>query len=297
VPPPPTAGDHILDYLRAQVTAIVELDPAVRRDLPDSVHRMRVATRRLRSAFRSYRKLLDRAVTDPVGEELKWLAAELGIDRDREVLTGRIQAGLDGLPRHLAVGPVRGRLRTWSAARRQGSRRRLIAVLDGKRYLALLDTLDALLAEPPLRPAAAKPPEAVIPDVVRGDFDRLAGFVADALARPSSAEKDLAMHEARKAAKRTRYSAEAARVPVGKPAKRFAARMTEIQELLGDHQDSVVVREALRDLAAQSAAAGENAFTFGLLYGREEARSAECERELPGLWERVSEPALRRELG
>ncbi|WP_419994900.1 CHAD domain-containing protein [Streptomyces boninensis] len=296
-PPPPTAADHILDYLRAQVTAIVELDPAVRRDLPDSVHRMRVATRRLRSAFRSYRKILDRAATDPVGEELKWLAAELGIDRDREVLTARIQAGLDGLPRTLTAGPVRGRLRTWSAARRQGSRRRLVAVLDGKRYLTLLDTLDALLADPPLKPAAAKPPEAVIPDVVRRDYERLAAYVADALDRPSSPETDLAMHEARKAAKRTRYAAEAARAAVGKPAKRFAARMTEVQELLGDHQDSVVVREALRDLAAQAAAAGENAFTFGLLYGREEARAEACERELPELWERVSEPGLRAELG
>lgn len=70
-----TAGDHVLAYLRAQRDAIVQLDPAVRRDLPDSVHRMRVATRRMRSAFRSYDKVLDRAATDPIGEELKWLAA------------------------------------------------------------------------------------------------------------------------------------------------------------------------------------------------------------------------------
>ena len=64
-PSPRTAGDHVLAYVRRQVTALVELDPAVRRDLPDSVHRMRVATRRLRSAFRTYRKVLDRTVTDP----------------------------------------------------------------------------------------------------------------------------------------------------------------------------------------------------------------------------------------
>ena len=106
-----TAGDHVLAYIRHQAEAIVALDPAVRRDLPDSVHQMRVATRRLRSALRTYRKILDRGVTDPVGDELKWLAAELGIDRDQEVLDARLRARLDGLPRTLVLGPVRGRLR------------------------------------------------------------------------------------------------------------------------------------------------------------------------------------------
>ncbi|NEE31542.1 CHAD domain-containing protein, partial [Streptomyces sp. SID7982] len=87
---PSTAGDHVLAYVREQIATIVRLDPAVRRDLPDSVHKMRVATRRLRSTFKTHRKILDREVTDPLGAELKWLAAELGLDRDQEVLDERI---------------------------------------------------------------------------------------------------------------------------------------------------------------------------------------------------------------
>lgn len=117
-PRPRTAGDHVMEYVRDQITAVVALDPAVRRDLPDSVHQMRVATRRLRSAFRTYRKILDRTVTDPVGDELKWLAAELGIDRDQEVLDERLCARIADLPRTLVLGPVRSRLRIWSVARR-----------------------------------------------------------------------------------------------------------------------------------------------------------------------------------
>ncbi|CAM5414379.1 Peptidoglycan glycosyltransferase MrdB [Streptomyces antimycoticus] len=58
--------------------------------------------------------------------------------------------------------------------------------------------------------------------------------------------------------------------------------------VLGDHQDSVVVRRALQALATQAHGAGESDFTFGLLYGREEARAAARERELPGLWADVS---------
>ncbi|MFF8710970.1 CHAD domain-containing protein [Streptomyces sp. NPDC015184] len=296
-PAPTTAGDHVLAYVRRQTEAIVALDPAVRRDLPDSVHQLRVATRRLRSALRTYRRILDRDATDPVGRELKWLAAELGIDRDQEVLDARLRGHLDELPRTLLFGPVRGRLRIRSTARRAGSRRRTVAVLDGKRYLALLESLDALLTDPPLLPAASRAPGRALPRALLKEYGRLAKRVGHALDLPPGHDRDLALHEARKAAKRTRYAAEAARPALGRPAKRFAKRMKAVQSLLGDHQDSVVAREALRTLAAQAHVAGESAFTWGLLYGREEAAAAARERELPGVWERASRPKLRSALG
>ena len=281
---PVTSGDHVLAYVRAQRDAIIELDPAVRRDVYDSVHRMRVATRRMRSAFRSFGKVLEPAVTDPIRDELKWLAGELGVDRDQEVLTERLNAALDALPRAQLTGPVRTRLRTWSHARRSGSRRRLIAVLDGRRYLDLLTTLDTLLATPPLLKAASGDPEKVISKAVRKDFDKLSGLVAEAIEAPPGPDRDLAIHEARKKAKRTRYSAEAATPALGKPAKSLTSDMKSLQSLLGEHQDSVMAREALRDVATQAHAAGESAFTYGVLYGREERAAEAVEAELPGAW-------------
>ncbi|MFI7415404.1 CHAD domain-containing protein [Streptomyces sp. NPDC049627] len=286
-----SAGDHVLAYLRAQRDAVVELDPAVRRDVFDSVHSMRVATRRMRSAFRSYGKLLDRAVTDPVGEELKWLAGELGVDRDQEVLTERLTAALDELPRTLLSGPVRTRLRTWAHARSGGSRRRLIGVLDGKRYLQLLDTLDALLTDPPLLRAAGGKPEKVIGKAVRKDFSAVSALVEQALVLEPGHERDLALHEARKKAKRTRYSAESAVPALGDPAAGLVRAMKSLQNLLGDHQDSVMTREALRELARQAHGAGEPSFTYGLLYGREERRAAEDEAGLPELWAKIRDGA------
>ncbi|WP_329299643.1 CYTH and CHAD domain-containing protein [Streptomyces sp. NBC_00659] len=288
---PATAGDHVLTYLRAQYDAIVELDPAVRRDLPDSVHSMRVATRRMRSTFRSYGKILDRAVTDPIGDELKWLAGELGVDRDQEVLTERLTDSLGRLPRTLLSGPVRTRLRTWAQARRGGSRRRLIAVLDGKRYLALLTALDALVTDPPLLKAAGGDPAKVIAKAVRKDFGKVSDLVEQALDRPPGADRDHAMHDARKKAKRTRYAAEAAAPALGGPAAGLVKSMKSLQSLLGDHQDSVMTREALRELAALAHAAGESSFTYGVLYGREEQRAAEAESALPGAWEKIEAQA------
>ncbi|MGR6970373.1 CYTH and CHAD domain-containing protein [Streptomyces cynarae] len=290
-PAPATAGDHVLAYVRAQRDAIVALDPAVRQDVFDSVHALRVATRRLRSTLRSYAKVLDPAVTAPIADELKWLAGELGVDRDQEVLTERLTAAVAALPRHLVVGPVRGRLRTWSRAGRGGSRRRLIAVLDGERYLRLLDALDALITDPPLLKAAAGKPSKVIAKAVRKDVRKVADLIGRALDQPPGTDRDLAIHEARKKAKRTRYAAEAAAPALGGPADSLAAAMKSLQTLLGDHQDSVMARIALRELSAQAHTAGENAFTYGVLYGREEQRAAAAEAALPELWQAVEAQA------
>lgn len=281
------AGAVVLGYVRRQVAALVQLDTAVRRDLPDSVHRMRVATRRLRSCFRSYRKVLDPAVTAPLGEELRWLAAELGVDRDREVLAARLRERLDALPAELRSGPLAGRLRTHDRARKAGSRRRLLVVLDSERHLTLLERLTDLVDEPPLLPAATRKPKRVLRRAVRRDFDRLAARVGDVLAAEPGSEREELTHRARKAAKRARYATEVTRPVFGKQARKHARRLTELQELLGTHQDTVVTRAALREIAAEAAEAGEPSFSYGVLYEREVRAAEECAARLPALWRRV----------
>ncbi|GGW28362.1 CYTH and CHAD domain-containing protein [Streptomyces xantholiticus] len=288
-----TAGDHVLAYVREQTDAIAAYDPGVRRDLPDAVHQMRVATRRLRSALRTFRKVLDRDVTQPVIDELKWLAGELGVARDQEVLAERLHGMVDAVPVTLLLGPVAARLRHWSVAGADEARRTAVAALDSDRYLALLDSLDALRADPPLLRAASGAPGAVLAKAVLKEYDRLAARADRALSLPAGKERDLAMHDARKAAKRARYAAEVARPALGKAAKRFGKRMKAVQKVLGDHQDSVVAREALRELAIKAHAVGESAFVWGLLYGREEARAGAREAELPAVWAEASAPGIR----
>ncbi|NUO60156.1 MAG: CYTH and CHAD domain-containing protein [Hamadaea sp.] len=284
-----TAGDHVLAYVRAQRDAIVELDPAVRQDVEDSVHSMRVATRRMRSTFKSFGKVLDRAVTDPIGDELKWLAGELGVDRDREVLNERLSAALDEVPHTLVSGPVAERVSHWAGERPGGASGRLIGVLDSGRYLALLDAVDALLADPPLREAAGGKPGKVLPKAVKKDFGKVSALVEQALELDPGNDRDVAIHEARKKTKRTRYAAEAAAPALGKPAKQLVKTMKSLQNLLGEHQDSVMARGTLRELSSVAHAAGESAFTYGLLYGREEQRAASVEAELPGVWDDIKD--------
>ncbi|MFJ8635707.1 CHAD domain-containing protein [Streptomyces sp. NPDC093568] len=289
-----SAGDEVLGYVDEQVRKLVGLDPAVRRDVPDSVHQMRVTCRRLRSVLRSYRPVLDREVTDPIRDDLKWLGGELGAERDQEVLMGRLGKRIGAAPDELVLGPVAARLRTWNVANTAEARRRTLDALNTPRYLALLDSLARLREQPPLRRKAARKPRKVMAKAIFKEYDRLADRTAHALELTPGTERDKALHEARKSAKKTRYATEPARATLGKPAKRLGKRVKAVQKVLGDHQDSVVARDALRKLALAAQAAGEPGFTWGLLYGKEQAVAADRERELPAAWADASNPGLRK---
>jgi inorganic triphosphatase YgiF len=293
---PGSAGEQVLAYVREQIRVLTALDPAVRRDRPDSVHRMRVACRRLRSCLRSYRSVLDREVTDAIRGDLKWLAGELGAERDQEVLMKRLTRGVKALPAELVLGPVSARLQAWNVARGSKSHQRSLDALGSHRYLALLDSLTTLGQQPPLRAKAGKAADKVMAKAVLKEFDRLAQRMAPALDLPPGPERDVALHEARKAAKKVRYAAEAARPTLGKPAKRLGKRVKAAQKVLGDHQDSVVARGTIRDLAVAAQTTNEAGFTWGVLYGGEQAVAHTRERELPTLWERASAPKLRKRL-
>ncbi|MFF4800723.1 CHAD domain-containing protein [Streptomyces sp. NPDC001351] len=293
---PGSAGDDVLRYLGEQVRTLVRLDPAVRRDVPDSVHRMRVTCRRLRSTLRSYRSVLDREVTDPIRDDLKWLGGELGAERDQEVLFERLGSRIEALPPELVLGPVAARLKAWNVAGTDEAHRRSLAALRTPRYLGLLNSLAALTEQPPLRRKATRTPEKVTAEAIFKEYDRLAGRVAHALELSPGADRDVALHEARKSAKKTRYATEPARASLGKRAKRLGKRVKAVQKVLGDHQDSVVARDALRKLAVAAHAAGEPGFTWGLLYGQEQSVAADRERELPTAWADASKPGLRKAL-
>lgn len=289
---PESAGDAILAYLHQQVRAIADLDPAVRRDEPDSVHRMRVATRRMRSALRTYARELDRSVTDPVGDELKWLAAVLGTERDREVLTARLSDRVAELEHGLATDTVLERLRQSAGTSHARARTALLKKLRSDRYFTLLDTLDALLADPPFHERAKRPADQLLRKAVHRDHRRLARRMATALAQPPGTDRDVALHGARKAAKRARYAAESAQPVLGRPADRHRARMTGIQQLLGEHQDSVMCRAALIRIAQEAHAVGEDTFAYGALHQLERYRAAEVEDALPAAWHRADRGKL-----
>jgi CHAD domain-containing protein len=290
------AADVVLAYLREQVDDLQAWDRRVRRDEPDSVHKMRVATRRLRSALQSFGTVVERNRTRELTDELRWLAASLGEVRDLEVLHARLRDAVAALPAEQALGPVAARVTSRFAADTAEARSRLLADLDGPRYFALLDRLDELVADPPLTPRAARKARDVLPRLIRKTWRRLERQMS-AAERAAAEQRAEALHEARKSAKRARYAAEAVTGVFGKPAARLGKQAKRLQELLGEHHDGVVAQARLREMAIQAHAAGENAYTLGLLAGQERAAAAHLARRVPAAWAKAARPRNTRWLG
>ena len=292
-PPRPAAdagasvGDVVLAYLAEQADAIHATDPLVRRGTGDGVHDMRVACRRMRSTLQSFRAVLDRAGTDALVAELRWFAGELGGARDLEVQEERIGAGLAAVPPELALGDVAARATRFFAARRRDAASTADAALDGDRYVALLDAVDALLADPPLTDLAAGPAATALPQLLGRAVRRVHREYRVVRTVPPGPERDEAVHETRKKAKRLRYAAELAEPVLGRPAKDLRKAVKDVQELLGEHQDSVVARDLLREFGAGRA----NGFTFGWLLRDEQARAERVEDDLPAAWKALRKRA------
>ncbi|TFC37238.1 CYTH and CHAD domain-containing protein [Cryobacterium sp. TMT2-14] len=279
-----SAGAVLLKYVHEQVRAIGTQDARVRENDVDGVHRMRVATRRLRSVLSTYRDCLDTAVTGPLRNELRWLAGSLGAARDAEVIRQRLAHRLGQEPAELVVGPLTERIDEHFAAVIRGACSQTLAALDSERYFRLLDTLDAVLAAPPLLPPADKPASIVIPELIRADWKRLRASVFLAQGTPSGAVRDEALHEARKRAKQLRYAAETATPLRRSRAVRLVAAARQVQDTLGDHQDSVVAREKLLRLGMAAYLQGENAFSYGRLHAVEQNGAAAVEARFFRTW-------------
>jgi CHAD domain-containing protein len=264
-----SAGAILMDYIGRQVDRIGAEELRVRRDAPDAVHQMRIASRRLRSALTAHRNVLDRERTDPVAGALRELGRRLAPARDAEVLRETIDAELAALPSELLLGPVRAEATRHFARVESEARAAVLDALDSPEHRALRDALDDLLQRPPLNRSARRPARKELR--ARSTIRRVRRAMSAAL----DGGDDTALHTARKAAKRLRYAQEVT------GARRRGLK--KLQQALGRHQDVVVARPVLRELGA----AAENGFSFGLLWGRTDDRAVAIEAELPALWRRA----------
>jgi CHAD domain-containing protein len=253
-------------YLDAQTDALIRGDIDLRRGR-NAIHDTRVATRRYRSVLRVLGELFDPERAAALDAELAWYSSGLGAVRDSHVLRTHLDRELADLPPELVMGPVATRIHQTLAAEEQEASVRLAALMRTKRYFALLAELSAWREQ--------------LPTVVDESAANIAGYLDKAERKvrrrianaPAGAGRDEALHRARKAAKRARYIGELSRPELGKQGNSVRKRMKKTQERLGLRQDRVVAAEFLRRVAAAAGAAGENGFTYGLLYERERSRA------------------------
>ncbi|BCJ52155.1 CHAD domain-containing protein [Actinoplanes sp. NBRC 14428] len=252
--------DPVLRYAREQRDAIEAQDPSVRAGDAEGVHKMRVATRRLRSTLKTFRDAFDPERAEFLKGELKWLADRLGAVRDGQVLSHKLAAAAEGFPE------VAARIREKLDDDVTRGRDALVEALDSDRYLGLLDAIDALVDE-------GRPDDGGALRRARKVLRRADALLDEAVADGVDAE----LHEARKKYKQARYAVEVFAPAAGKPGRKLVSALTSLQDVLGAHQDSVVAREVLREVARTA----PDAFDYGVLHARQERVGEETFHELP----------------
>jgi CHAD domain-containing protein len=268
---PDRIGDLVCAYLSEQCTVIIDSEPALRAG-ENVVHTTRVAVRRLRSTIRVFAELFDEAQAEQLEIELVWWAGLLGAVRDQDILAARLAARLAELQPEVVLGPVESTIQTELAVQRKKAADAMLAALDSDRYRKLVALVRRWRSDPPLTPAADESPEVITSYIKPAKKKVRKRLARGAGARKAGEPSDELFHRARKAAKRHRYAVEAASPVWGDKAEKIVERRKELQDILGDHQDSIVSATFLRDLGARRGIrSGQNGFTYGVLYATETA--------------------------
>ena len=256
------AVDAIRAVLSQHVRHLLMADIGVRRDLPDSVHQMRVAARRLRSALSTFGPLMEPEIDAALREELKWMASELGAIRDTEVMLDRLDRHAAQLDDPADTERARAAIDPLLTARLAAARSSALAALRSDRHQQLVDDLMSAAIDPPVTDAAYGTCREVLLPLVARTWRRLRRTI-EALEMDGPSPT---WHAARIKAKKARYAADAIAPIFGRAMDRHARRLADVTELLGDHQDAHVAQTILRELATHADVDGQTGMSLGILH-------------------------------
>lgn len=266
---PDTARAVVGDYVYEQCTVIIDSENQLRAG-ENVIHTTRVAVRRLRSTIRVFSELFDPSEAGHLEEELVWWAGLLGNVRDMDILAQRQAALLDELPAELILGPVASTIQAELAVQRKQAMDAMLEALDSERYRKLVGLVHHWRSDPPFTAAADASADSIDSAIKKARKKVGKRLDAAAAARRAGEPSDELFHRARKASKRHRYAVEAA-VPVwGSKADKIISQRKDLQDVLGNHQDSIVSAAFLRELGGRlGIRSGQNGFSYGVLYARE----------------------------
>jgi CHAD domain-containing protein len=289
------AAEAIRAVLADGLTRLLDNEAGVRGGDVEAVHQMRVAVRRLRSDLRTFRPLLQSDWANELSSALRPLAASLGAVRDLDVLVERFDSRGADMVGELA--PLTADLR----GLRDVARSALMESLASPDHAALVARVVAAAREPRLGPLARGDARDALPPLVTAAWRRLARQadpLARSLARDADGPADTELHRARILAKRARYASEAASRFLGRrrgrAAARFARRLADVQQLLGEHQDATGMIRELRDGVTNHASDARMSFAAGRLFEREADAATQARHAFPGMWAELRRPRLRR---
>ncbi len=253
--PPEGLGPHLDDRLDLAVRKILtyqfqrfrEQLPGVQRDVDtEFVHQARVATRRMRSALRLFREAIPESASTYLGGELKWLGGMLGAVRDLDVFLlnlSRFKKQIESFP-----AKKKKTFEDWIEKHRRAPWKALCQALESPRYRnferRLVQFLERSLPVRPRLSLAVKPVREVAPVIISEKFDAVIEQGRALLAHSKLKQ----YHLLRIQMKRLRYASEFMATAYGDALDAFIDRAVEIQDCLGEPQDTVFTRKFIDGL-------------------------------------------------
>ena len=284
--------------LRFHLARMIAREPGTREgEDPEELHAMRVATRRMRAAWRVFGDGYRPDRTAKFRRRLRTVAGRLGAVRDLDVLIEATEAFAETLPAGEGDG-LAPLLDAWRAQRETG-RHLLIEELDSgghKRFVA--EYRDFVLT-----PGAGL--RAVDPTAPHRVRDTAGSRIWTAYERVRAYESVLkwadvpTLHQLRIEAKRLRYTLEFVREALGPEGPALIARVVALQDHLGAMNDADIAAHMARaflvehsaDLSDHEASAISRYLVF------REREAARLKRTVGGPWRGVAGLTFRRALG
>lgn len=239
--PMSVAGRKVFRFHLARVLA---REPGVRAGIdPEELHKMRVATRRLRAAWRVFGDAFRGAKVRRLRDDLGVVASMLGATRDLDVQLERLTT-----PRRQDLDPLEVAWR----AKREASRLGLVRELDSARhrrwltsFIKFVDTDAAGVAPTPgIEPTTVQERAG---SQILAAYERVRAFVRAIEGAPPET-----LHRLRIEAKRLRYSIEFVREALAPDAAAVIADVTALQDHLGQLNDADVAAAMTREFLEAS---------------------------------------------
>jgi CHAD domain-containing protein len=265
---------------------------------PEDLHQMRVAARRMRSAWRVFDGAFKPAKTRKLRRSLRILSFRLGTVRDLDVLIEGLEAYQAGLDPAQRPG-LETLLLLWR--RQRGTARQLLLdELDSARYAHFVSDMQSFI-EAGANEASTVPtptsPHRIrdrVPSQIWADYEAVR--VYDLVLPWADIET---VHELRIASKWLRYDLEFFGETLGRDAERLTDRVVALQDFLGCLHDADVAAKLARDVLV--ARAGEltpqERDAIGAFLHSREREVGRRRRALGPVWRAITGAPFRRALG
>jgi triphosphatase len=251
---------------------------------PEFVHQARVATRRMRSALVLFHDALPVKTVTYLEERLKWLGKLFGEVRNLDVFV----INLNGYKEKIGKYPKEKRkaLETLVVKQRRAPLKSLGEALKSRRYKALERQMTRLFVTTPKEaesPASGRLISEVAPQLIIQKLENIIEQSQKTMANPELKE----YHSLRIQMKRLRYALEFMAAPYGDVFNDVIKQTTDIQDCLGELQDTVFNQKFIRDIFKNwkgKLTDPELIFILGEIYQLQGETSRERQESFSTIW-------------